>query len=340
MANAGPSYAIINPSFQEPGFIMPVFQASGAFQLLDGEAPANRLGQGDLYVYIKRMEVRTQMANGQAAYEMLPSTSTAMEMIQAPSYLQRVRAEWNHLDAESFGKWGMDIQNTNRFGMRQGHYQLLRINLLYGTNPQNGEGIVNAIGATALNLPPDTFSNDTIVTYDNGQMGIFLLSQIGALKTRTNQLGIGHKVNFVMPQRVLQNWEYQGIVQLTSYQRPGAGSETTAGLVKAVGEANEDEVLFTCDDTLIGKGSGGHDLIVMNIPKITQPSGKRINTNYFAGLMPNLESCSLMYLDRAAPTEIPTPIPGGAIDVVSEMRATPGWAVRPETVTLISAQYQ
>lgn len=340
MANTGPSYVIINPSYMEPGFIMPVFQASGAFQLLDGEGPANRLGQGDLYVYIKRLEVRTQMANGQAAYEILPSTSTALSMIQAPSYLQRVRGEWNHLDAEAFGKWGLDIQNTNRFGMRQGHYQLLRTNLLYGTQAQNGEGLTNTIGATAVALPPDQYNNATIVTYDNGQMGIFLLSQIGGLKTRTNQLGVGQRVNFVMPQRVLQNWEYQGIVQLTSYQRSGAGSETTAGLVKGVGEANGDEVLFTCDDTLIGKGSGGHDLIVMNIPKITQTAGKRINTNYFAGLMPNMEACALMYIDRAAPTEIPTPIPGGAIDVVSEMRATPGWGVRPETITLISAQYQ
>jgi hypothetical protein len=42
----------------------------------------------------------------------------------------------------------------------------------------------------------------------------------------------------------------------------------------------------------------------------------------------------------AAPREIRTPLPGGAIDIVSEMRATPGWGIRPEAITLLTIQYQ
>ena len=38
--------------------------------------------------------------------------------------------------------------------------------------------------------------------------------------------------------------------------------------------------------------------------------------------------------------EIPTPLPGGAVDVLSEMRITSGWGVRPEAVTVVSIQYQ
>ena len=48
----------------------------------------------------------------------------------------------------------------------------------------------------------------------------------------------------------------------------------------------------------------------------------------------------LQYLDVSAPVKIPTSIPGGAIDVLSEMRASPGWPVRPEALSLISMQYQ
>jgi len=47
-----------------------------------------------------------------------------------------------------------------------------------------------------------------------------------------------------------------------------------------------------------------------------------------------------MYTDVAAPIEIPTPLAGGAIDVLSEMTSTSGWAPRPEGVTIVSMQYQ
>jgi hypothetical protein len=46
-----------------------------------------------------------------------------------------------------------------------------------------------------------------------------------------------------------------------------------------------------------------------------------------------------MYADVAAPIEIPTPLAGGAIDVQSEMRASPGWIVRPEALTILNIVY-
>ena len=33
------------------------------------------------------------------------------------------------------------------------------------------------------------------------------------------------------------------------------------------------------------------------------------------------------------------PIPGGAIDIVSEMRITSGWCLRPEGLTIVSMPY-
>ncbi len=55
----------------------------------------------------------------------------------------------------------------------------------------------------AINLPPDPNGNSTGTTYDNGAMAFFLLSQIQAIKTWTDQLGIPHKFVIVGPQRVL-----------------------------------------------------------------------------------------------------------------------------------------
>lgn len=342
MANIAPAFLIVNPSFIEPGLLLPYSQASGAFETLYGGQPQVKLSEGDLFVYIKRMDIRSKVAAGQAAYNMLPSIQTTLSMISTPTYLLRCRGEYDHHDTAAMGRWGVSIVEAQRLGMRQGHFQMARNALLYGFNPANGEGLANTAGATSVSLPADSNGNQTVVTYDNGQMAIFLLTQILAMKTRTNQLGIGHKFTILGPQRVLGAFEYQNIVQLTQFQKPGAGSTTTAGVVKDMLEMNEDEISWVYDDTLIGKGQGGgqNDLIIITMPEVKKPEGGKINTNEFANIAPGLEACTLMYCDMAAPREIPSPLAGGAIDVLSEWRVSSGWGVRPEAVSLITMQFQ
>ena len=340
MANVASSYTIVNPSYIDPGILLPYSQASGAFETLAEGQPLVRLSDGDLYAYIKRIDMRTKVAAGQSAYNQLPSISTTMSMISTPSYLLRVRGEYDHHDTAAMGRWGVSIVEAQRLGMRQGHFQLARTALLYGMNPANGEGLLNTQGATAVSLPADSNGNTTVVTYDNGQMATFILTQISALKTRTNQLGIGRKITILGPQRVLGAFEYQNIVQLTQFQRVGGGTLPTAGVVKDVLDMNEDEISWVYDDTLIGKGQGGTDAIIINMPEIQKPQGSKINTNEFARLAPGIEACALQYCDLAAPREIPTPLPGGAIDVLSEWRITSGWGIRPESISVVSMQYQ
>lgn len=341
MANIAPSMVIVHPSFMEPGIIMPYTQASGAFQTLPTGAPVAKLGTEDLYVYVRRVDLRTRVAAGQAAYNLLPSISTTFSYISTPTYLLRVRGEYDHHDSAAVGEWGQSIVEIQRLGMRQGHFQLARTALLYGMNPANGEGLLNATGATTISLPADTFGDTTVVTYDNGQMAMFLLGQVSSMKTKTNQLGIGRKFVLLGPQRVLGTFEYQDIVQLTQFQRAGAGSASTAGVVKEVLDWNDDEIVWVYDDTLIGKGAGGNDAVLLVMPEVEnpQPDGS-VNTNEFANLDPGIRWTTQMYCDMAAPREIPTPLPGGAIDTLSEWRITSGWPVRPEAVTIISMQYQ
>lgn len=330
----------VHPSFMEPELILPVAQASGAFDLLEGGQPRTRLSEGDLWVYMKRIDIRTSMASGAAGFNQLPGVNITLSQIQAPTYLLRVRSQYDHQDEAAASRWGISLPQAYRLGMRQGHFQLARNLLLYGANPQNGEGLLNAAGATAINLPPDSNGEDTVVTYDNGEMALFLIQQIELIKTRTNQLGIGRKFTICGPQRVLGQFEYPNIVQLVQYQRPGAGSTTTAGLVKAILMENGDEILWTYDDTLIGKGSGGTDAVVITMPEIDKPSEEGINTNEFGKLSPGNNTCTTMYSDMAAPREIITPLAGGATDVVSEWRITSGWGVRPEAITIVSMEYQ
>jgi hypothetical protein len=339
MGIAATSWVITHPSFMEPELILQQNQASGAFETLAGRNPRVKIGSEDKNIYIRRLDVRTKVQINQAHGNLLPSASIVPSLISAPTYLQRVRAEYDHHDTAMAAQWGTSIVEAQRLAMRQGHFQLLRNNLLYGVLPANGEGLLNANGATAVSLPPDSFGNTTARTYDNGQMAIFLLSQLSATKTRTYQLGTPRRFVFIGPQRILSLFEYQNIVQLTTYQRPGAGSATTTGTVMDIAKLNGDEVIWAYDDTLIGQGAGGTDAILCVMPEIETPSTGLINTNEFAKLTPGFKDCTVMYTDVAAPVEIPTPLPGGAIDVLSEMRSSPGWAVRPESLTIMSMTY-
>lgn len=340
MGNVTTSFVQVNPSYIMPEILLQYQQASGAFDLLATGDLMTRLGEGDLYAYVKRFDVRTKTAVGQTAYNSLPSCSITANMISTPTYLIRNRAEYDHHDTAAMSNWGASIVDAQRLAMRQGIFQQIRGALLYGVNGSNGEGLLNTQGATSVNLPADSNGNTTVVTYDNGQMAVFLLTQISALKTRTNQLGMPARITICGPQRTLGAFEYQNIVQVTQFQREGAGSQSTAGVVKDVLGWNDDVIEWTYDDTLIGKGAGGNDAVIIVMPEVKKPMGGKINTNEFAKLSPGLEACTIQLCDMAAPREIPSPLPGGAIDVLSEQRITSGWGLRPEAITIMSMQYQ
>lgn len=126
---------------------------------------------------------------------------------------------------------------------------------------------------------------------------------------------------------------------MTQFQREGGGVNSILGTVNSVAGWSGDTIEWSCDDTLIGQGAGGTDAIVISIPEVKKPGSSGINTNEFAKLAPGLEATNLMLTDMAAPREIPTPLPGGAIDVLMELRTTSGWFLRPEALTILSAAF-
>lgn len=339
MANITPSYAQVHPNYTMPEFIVSMQQASGYMELLATGDPMVRLGESDLYVYIKTLDIRTKLSAGQSAYNMLPGVTINAGMISVPTYLVRARAEYDHHDIAAGAVWGLSVPDAQRLGMRQAIFQQFRNSGLYGFNPANGEGLLNTPGATAVNLPADSNGNTTISTYDNGQLAVFLLTQIQAIKTRCMQMGMPAKVTILGPQQDLGAMEYQNIVQLVQFQRVGAGTETTKGVIEDQLESNGDTLDWVYDDTLIGQGAGGKDAIIINIRELSRPGGHAIDTNEFSKITPNMEATAIQLCDMIAPREIPTPIAGGTIDVLSELRMTPGWGVRPDALTIVSATH-
>ncbi|OYV49199.1 MAG: DUF2184 domain-containing protein, partial [Burkholderiales bacterium 21-58-4] len=290
MANMFNSVTKVDPSFSEPDAILTTAQASGFMDLLAGRKPRVKLGNEDLFVYIPRVDIRTPIAAGQAAFNMLPSPTITTDYISTASYLLRTRAEFDHHDVNNAARWNVSLPQALTLAMRQGIFQYARTMCLYGVNAANFEGIINTSGATAVTLPPDSYGNTTIRTYDAGELALQMLQYIQNTLTSTFQLGQAIRVQMLGPQRILGQMQLTNIVQVTSYQRPGSGTATTAQVIQTVAKEFGYEIEYAYDDTLIGKGAGGTDAVIINIPEIRIPEMANINTNVFDTLQPNMKA--------------------------------------------------
>jgi hypothetical protein len=332
---------LVHPSFEEPEILLQYNQASQFVDALAGGEVRARIGEDDLFVYMKYVNLRTQQAAGQAGMNELPGVQIFAGMLQVPTYLAQVRANYNHHDVRAAGNYGFSAVEAYRLGMRQANYQFARDGALHGFNPQNGEGLLNAVGATTTNLPPDTFGHTTVLTYDNGEMAFQLSQYVLAIKTRTNQLGMGRDFAFLGPQRTMGQFEYN-VVQLTQFQRPGAGTASTVELLENIlgSGTNKDRMTWGYDDTLQGAGgTADTDVVLIVMTEIEKPRTTGISTNAFAALNPGNKACTTQYCDKVAPTEIMSPMAGGATDFLMEWRLSPGWGVRPTCITIVNMLY-
>ncbi|MEN9755887.1 MAG: hypothetical protein RL755_74 [Pseudomonadota bacterium] len=339
MASINPAFVTVNPSLILPDILMQYNQRSGAFSLLGGGEMQVRLSDVDKAVYIRTMSIDTKSSIGQSPGNSLPSVGFTMAQISTPTYLHRARAEYDHHDLAAAGAWGLSLPEAYRLGMRQAIFQQNRNALLYGVNAANGEGLLNTAGATATNLPADSGGHTTILTYDNGEMATFLLKTISDILSNLYMLGNAHKVVILAPQRVIAKWTYYGVVQLTNFQREGAGSGTIATMAQTFSGAAGGDIEFAVDDTLIGKGNGGKDAIIICVPELEVSNDGVNDTNEFAKLQPGLLATTIQLCDKVAPTEIYSPLAGGATDVLAEQRIISGWGIRPEAIFILSATY-
>lgn len=334
-------YAIVSPSYMVPEIAVNQSQKSGAFGLLPGEAQDVRLNQTDLFAYIKTLQVATHLDAGQAAAEQLSSPSFVTELKQTPTYMMRLRYEYNHLDMANAANWNVSLPEAYRLAGWQTFAQNERNALLNGFQGGEGEGILNTPGITEVTLPPDTNGDTTFSTYDNGHMGFFFQSQIVDLQIRQYlSLQSGNLVVVLGPQRIMSNMLKANIVQLVQFQRQGAGTQTTGGMISEVFNTAGDNIEWRVDDTLQGAGPGGADVVILASPELEDQKGSfSIDTNAFAKITPNLNDNITMFADMVAPREMTVPLPGGAVDTTCEKRITSGYVVRPEAFTLLYIPY-
>lgn len=341
MSIFAPAVTLVSPSYMNPDILMQYSMASGAFDILADGKPMVKIGAMDLVVYQKYLRMTSQAMAGQSLAAQLPSSSVVPAYDQMMTYRIQSRSQYNYLDTDAANQWGYSLVDALRLANRQAHAQYLRNMLIYGVNAANNEGVINSPNAVTVNLGKDSKGNETYPSWDAGEMAIYLLNLIASQKSKMLILGQAVKSVILAPQRFLQTLEYTGVVQLTTYQRAGAGSATIGTMIKSISEdATNSDIEFAADDTLIGKGAGGSDLIIITIPKLVIPEARQdINTNIFATLTPNEQAVNVQFMDVAAPTEVPTPIPDGGLTTLYTLRSTPGWNFRPEGITLLSAKY-
>lgn len=114
-----PAYQIVNPSYIMPEMILSYQQASGAFSVMASGNPLVRLADGDQYVYMKRLDIRTQVTSSQSGNaNQLPSVALEARMVSTPTYMFRARAIYDHHDMAAAGNWGIALPEAQRLGTR------------------------------------------------------------------------------------------------------------------------------------------------------------------------------------------------------------------------------
>jgi hypothetical protein len=338
MPISAPERILVHPSAVEPNLIVTTAQASGFVEDLGGGELRQLLSENDKVVYQNHVDIRTQVAANQAAANVLPGATITLDYIQTLAYLLRTRQNYNHLDVADAGEWNVNLPLAYQLGARQGIAQAIRGANLYGFNASNNEGLLNTPNAVVNTLPPDQYGNTTVITYDNGAMYLYLMQQVQEIRQAMFALGLPQKVVFLAPQRVIGQWQYQGIIQVTSYQRPGAGTATIGQATEATAKENLVDIVWAYDDTLIGKASGGNDAVLLVVPEAVIPEAP-INTNVFAKLTPQMSAMTLQYTASAAPIELTGPIGAEGVDFIAMQRVTSGWAPRPQAIVILSMPY-
>ena len=98
MSGFAPSFVTVNPNLMLPENIMQYSLASGAFSTLATENPMVRLGEADLYVYAKKIQLTSQVSANQSTANQLPSASVIPSMVSTATYRLQTRSQYDGFD--------------------------------------------------------------------------------------------------------------------------------------------------------------------------------------------------------------------------------------------------
>lgn len=203
MSTFAPAFKTLNPSMMLPDIAMQYSMVTGAFELIPGARPEVKIGTNDLLVYQKTLRLTTQNNVSQSLANQLSSSSVVQGYTQMKTYRISTRSQYGLYEDTAASAWGYSLPAALQLAARQGTAQTLRTLLLYGMVPSDGEGIVNAPGATTVSLGADSHGVTAYTKWDRGELAQALLGYISALKIRMLTLGQPSRIVVLGPQRFL-----------------------------------------------------------------------------------------------------------------------------------------
>lgn len=329
---------IIHPSTILPEVIVQQAQRSGFQSILGGESVQTRIKEGDKYIYFRGLQYNLNgTAVTQGTTTNLPSAEFTTSLDGTPVYLFRTGAVFDHHDERAANSNGIALPTALDLAAEQTFARQFENICLNGIAGQGG--VLDMI--THITVAADSDGNTTVSDYIPGELAINVLANnIAALASNMFMLGTPLRCSVLLPQRILQKLQVNGVVALFSYQLVGGGTATAGQLTQQVCENVNIRVDFSVTDTLKGAGAGGKDIIVISIPEIeTADAVGDYNTNALASLMPNQKMNNVQFCDRPKPTKIVSPAPQGKTDVLYELFATAGVALRPEASVALEMAY-
>lgn len=340
------SLIMLDRSMVVPGVMVQRAQKRGTLNLIAGGKPKNVLNQNVQKVYINGIRYRGLAKASREPGNELPSVSFNTTQKATNAYWLSTSTKysvWDDDNAKFSGLNAPQIQNMIAHGAIA---DLTAILALYGTGEGMSEGIMNSPGVFEENLPADSNGALSLRTYDAGEFAQYFLQLTVDAETRMLTVGLDREqvLNVLMPQRVLGYLRRSSVIKLTSgIQRDGGGVHTIEGRIQAVATSPNGNISinFYVDDTLIGKGAGGSDAVVMCYPGFPDTPDDIYNTDALAALPNSIQEMVAMYTAHSQPMEIESPAVDGSQGVYTtyHTKVTPGWALRPEAVTILSLPY-
>ena len=338
--NLFPAQIKRTPSFSDPNVVIQRSQVSGFPALFNGLD--TKLNETDLNVYYDKIAFTTQAQASQNQTGFLPSGSIVASTYGMPVYALKTISIIDREASFSAANYNIGLMEARKLLHRQSIFQAMRQAALFGIIPSNNEGITNSPNVLKQTLPADSFGNFFQLYNPNELFVYFLNNIIVPLQRATFSGGLRPRIVMLGTQRMLLAMNNAKIVELTSFQREGAGTASVgSSIVLQGGQGSYGyEVQFEFDDTLEGVGPGGTDILIATIPSLENNPETAFNTNAMsAGLVNEMTDNNKMYISGAAPVEVESPASQGATELYSYLRVTPGVAIKPEATIITYAQF-
>jgi hypothetical protein len=334
---AGSNISRVVPHSIIPGVVAPISQDVDYLKAFAGVTKYGDLGSD--YLYLPTLDkVHTPTTVGQQWRGGVDSAQFSTSQLAWQYYTIQSRMEYTDQQAAKLAKMlpGIGIDSLLDKLCRQGINQRRHYGAIFGFDPAQTQGLVKQ-GITE-SLPADSDSHTTISTYNADELLAFLASQ--AREAMNNSYGMAKPVVFMSSVRLV-NYIKTVMVNLTSYQMPGAGVDSIGGAYsRIVGEwLGVGKVEFIGDDLLKEAGTAGDDLIILVAPGLTeQDLTKPEFSQYLLGDLP--ANMMNTFIDNAGGlVKTVNPIMNRVSSADYSLQTTPGAVIRQAAVRVIEADF-